>query len=158
MVALEYLGVVLFICIFIALSAGMVWYISRDWRQVAGLYPLQNDLPSERWYLRSGEIAGVRIGGFLIVGADLRGVCFAACFPFSFFLPTLFVPWTDLSGVERKGLLVRIVELRFSKAHKHENIISGRIADKLERCSGELWKYKRAQRRFVFERDHNSSA
>ncbi len=100
----------------------------------------------------------VRIGGFLIVGADLRGAFFAACFPFSFFLPTFFVPWTDLSGVERKALLVRKVELRFWKAHNHENIKSGRIADQLERCSGERWKYKRAQKRKVFEKERNGSA
>ncbi len=154
----ESLSIVLFICIFMVLSAGIVWYVSKDWRQVAALYPLRNDFPSERWHFRSGEIADVRIGGFLIVGADPRGAFFAVCFPFSFFLPTFFVPWTDLSGVERKGLLVRFVELRFSKAHTHENIISGRIADKLERCSGECWKYKRAQKRQFFERDRNGSA
>jgi hypothetical protein len=143
-VVLEYLGTVFFICIFIVASAGILWYVSKDWRQVAALYSLRNDLPSERWYFCSGEIAGVRIGGFLTVGADLRGAFFAVSFPFSFLLPAFFVPWPDLSGVERKGLLVRIVELRFSKAHKHENTISGRIANQLERCSGEQWKYKRA--------------
>jgi hypothetical protein len=154
----EDIGVVLFLSVFISFAAIIVWFISREWRQVASLYPLRNDFPSELWHFRSGEIAGVRIGGFLIVGADGRGAFFSACFPFSFLLPAFFVPWADLSGVERKGLFVRNVELRFSKAHKHENFISGRIADKLEQCSGARWKYMRAGKHKLFERNHNGSA
>ncbi len=49
MPVLEYLGIVLFICIFMVFSAGIVWYVSKDWRHVAALYPLRNDFPGERW-------------------------------------------------------------------------------------------------------------
>lgn len=89
----------------------------------------------------------------MIVGADLRGVLFSIVFPFSLFSPPVFVPWSDLSGAEHKGLLTRFVELKFAQAPEFENRISGRLADKVEGSSGGVWKYERASRRVFFEKD-----
>lgn len=153
----DYPSPLLFVFIFFSFSAGIVWFISREWRRIAVLYPLQDNFITKRWYFRSGRVAGVKLGGVLIVGANLRGVLFAAVFPFSLFIPPLFVPWEELTGVEHKGMLVRFVDLRFSKVPDSENMISGRLADRLERTSGEIWKYERARTRGFFERDQDST-
>jgi hypothetical protein len=147
----DYLSPLLFVFIFLSFSAAIVWLISREWRRIAVLYPLQNNFIGKRWYFRSGRVAGIRLGSLLIVEADLRGVLFAAVFPFSFFIPPLIIPWDELTGVEHKGMFVRFVDLRFSKVPGYEYMISGRLADKLERGSEEIWKYKRARKRTFFK-------
>ena len=151
----DYLSPLLYVIIFLAFSVGIVWLISREWRRIAVLYPLQDNVIDKHWYFRSGRVAGIKIGGFLIIGANLRGVLFAVVYPFSLFIPPMFVPWDELTGVEHKGIFVRFVDLRFSKVPYCENMISGRLADKLEKTSGEIWKYKRARKRIFFERDQD---
>ncbi len=143
----------IFLALVITGLVGIAWLISMKWRKVAAVYPSQSPCSGRRWFFRSGVIAGTKVGGMLVVGADLRGAYFSMVFPFSLFAPTLMVPWSELSGVERKGILVRFVELKFGRVTELRNEISGRLADKLESSSGGVWRYERTSRTVIIGRD-----
>jgi hypothetical protein len=143
-----YLDKALFMVLFLASATGLVWFISRGWRELAKAYPLMFPFSGKRWFFETGAIAGARYGGLLIAGGDLPGAYFATCLP-SAVCPPLFIPWDEIKGVERKGFLVRSVELRFAKQPDEEHWISGRVADRLEKVSCGTWKYQRAEKKIL---------
>ena len=149
----EYDAAALFMVLFVPAAAALSWFISRGWRDLATAYRLNDQFSGERWFFRTGVIADTTYGCLLIVGGDLRGAYFSTCLP-SAICPPLLIPWGDIQGVERKGLLVRFVELKFVKGPpdgQHE--ISGRVADRLESVSGGAWRYQRAKKTVIFGRD-----
>ncbi len=133
--------------------AGILWFVLKQWRKVAEVYPCLQPCYGNRCYFRSGIIAGANINGFLIIGADLRGVYFSSLFPLSLFAPPLMIPWEELTGVEHKGILSRSVELTFARMEDIRNEIPGRLADKLEEASGGVWHFERADRSVTTGRD-----
>jgi hypothetical protein len=128
----------------------MFWLVTRGWRELAKIYSLTIPFAGERWYFQTGDIAGVSY--LLIVGADPRGAYFSTFFPSAFF-PRIFVPWEEIKGVEHCGTLIRYVRLEFLKAPRQVHSISGRLADKLERASGGIWNYQRADKTVFFGKD-----
>ena len=57
--------------------------------------------------------------------------------------------WAEISGIERKGFLVRFVELTFSRIPEPRNETPAPLADKLEAASGGIWQYECATERAV---------
>lgn len=138
--------------LFAAFVAMIFWLITRGWRELAKIYPLTIPFTGERWYFQTGEIAGGKYGYMLIIGGDLRGAYFSNSFPAAL-CPRIFVPWEEIKGVEHRGILVRYVQLEFLKAPQQVHSISGRLADKLERASGGIWDYQRADKTVFFGKD-----
>jgi hypothetical protein len=134
------------ILLWLAFAAGILWILSRGWRELAKEYRAIDSFSGMRWYFRTGAIAGSEYGCLLILGGGLRGAYVSSFLP-SRFCPPLFIPWEDIQGIERKGVLVRFVELRFAKAQEVQNKdtrISGRMADRFEEVSNGRWKFRRA--------------
>ena len=123
--------------------AGIAWLSSMGWRKAATVYPCRLPCSGTRWFFRSGVIANTKVGGMLVIGADVQGAYFSVVFPLSLFSPDLMVPWAEISGIERIGFLVRL-ELTFSRIPELRNEIPGPLADKLEAASGGIWQYERA--------------
>jgi hypothetical protein len=150
---LDFFGKIAFLILFFASAIAITWFTSKGWRALAKGYPATDSFSGTRWFFRSGGLAGSEYGCVLIVGGDLRGAYFSAFIP-SKFCPPLFIPWEDIKGTERKGVLVRFVELRFAKVQgqqDEDNWISGRMADNLEALSNGRWKYQRERKRGVLE-------
>jgi hypothetical protein len=153
----EYLEKVVIGLLIVPFVIVVLWFVSRGWRELAKCYPLTVPFSGQRWYCRSGEIAGAEFGCVLIFGGDLRGVYVSTIFPARLF-PPLFIPWDEIKGAEKKGWLVRLVKLEFRQGPREEQWISARLADKLELASGGVWKYRRAKKRVIFGKDKDAKS
>jgi hypothetical protein len=133
----------------------IVWYVTRGWRELSKSYRHPGIYSGRRYYLRTGNIAGAEYGLVLIVGGNREGAYFSTLLP-SRLCPPLLIPWADLTGIERRGLTVRHVELSVKKDVRNSNVVnyvSANIADKLEALSEGAWSYKHSQKKTIFRKD-----
>ncbi len=141
----------------IAWFYGIAWAITRGWRELAKYYRFSGIYTGNRYRFRTGSLAGANFGCFLIAGGNRQGAYFSTLLP-SHLCPPLLIPWEDITGIERRGILSRTVELKLANDIKKSevfNSISGRLADRLEKLSEGIWSYKHATRRVIFGKDEN---
>jgi len=70
---------------------------------------------------------GVHYNNCLTIGANAGGLYIAVFFVFRIAQPTLFIPWSDIEVVERRGLIFKYVEFHFQFAWS-SGTIAGRAA------------------------------
>lgn len=144
------------IAVFILLSFyGIARLVTRGWREVSGHYGFSGIFSGKKYYFRSGSFAGSNFGWLLIIGGNRDGMYLSAVMP-SRLCPPLLIPWDDITGVERRGLLTREVELRFVHDYRksqENNCISSAMAGKLEVASSGRWTYRHATRRVILGKD-----
>jgi hypothetical protein len=132
--------------------AFILWLSTRGWRDLARVYPLRFPFSGRRWFFQSARLGDGKFGGVLIVGSDHSGVYFSTIFPATL-CPPIFIPWNEIEGLERKGILTRLVQLKFAQWSERDQYISGRLADKLEEAAAGAWTYQRSQKKSFFGKD-----
>jgi hypothetical protein len=134
---------------------GIAWLITRGWRDVSKHYKFAGIYTGKKYYFRSGSFAGVKFGCFLILGGNHQGAYLSTMMP-NQLCPPLLIPWNEITGIERRGLISRNVELTLAKDYIKSavnNYISRNMADKLESLSEGEWTYKHATKRVIFGKD-----
>ncbi len=116
--------------------------VMSGWRELASAYPAPEPCDGDCWHFQSAALRwGFGFNGCLNVCANSQGVHLSILFVFSFAQPPVFMPWSDISGTERKNWLSSSVELRFRQAPTIPFRIGSRLANKLEQASGGVWHY-----------------
>ena len=134
---------------------GIVWFITRGWRNISKHYKFAGIYTGKKYYFRFGNFAGAKLGCFLILGGNRKGAYLSTLMP-RHLCPPLFIPWEDIIGIERRGLISKRVELRLSDDFNKSgafNYISRNMADKLEYLSKGKWSYKHATKSILLGKD-----
>ena len=97
-------------------SCLIMGYIS-GWMYLAKSYRLKHPFCDQKW---SSQSAYMWWFGFyhssLSFGSDIEGLYISACELLKIGHPPLFIPWTDISIIEKEGTLVNFIELEFKKS------------------------------------------
>ena len=134
---------------------GIAWLVTRGWRDISKHYKLAGIYTGKKYYFRSGSFAGANFGCFLILGGNRQGAYLSTIIP-RHLCPPLFIPWNNIVGIERRGLIFRKIELKIEKDYNKSevnNYISRNMAEKLEYLSDGEWTYKHATKRIIFGKD-----
>ena len=87
------------------------------WRRLAEAYRLDGGFNGARWNFRSARLRwGANYNNCLTVGANEHGLYLAVFVPFRLFHPPLFVPWSDVGVVPRKGWVFNYLVFTFLRA------------------------------------------
>lgn len=91
------------------------------WRALQERYPDRLDQSLERLRFQSANMgkflgAGVNFGNCLTFDICRSGLRVSIWFVFSLFQNPFFVPWSDITAIERRRFFFRGVELRFGPA------------------------------------------
>lgn len=119
------------------------------WTTLAGHYPGPDTFDGTCWSWQSASFGLVRHRHILTVGANRHGLYLAQFILFRFMHPPLFIPWSDVAGIEKKPLffngvlhLTPVIELRFAKAPSNPVYFHRELVDKLVHASAGAWRYQ----------------
>jgi hypothetical protein len=85
------------------------------WQIVAAHYPLAGEVPRPVRRFGAAEFGSVSYNGVLSLGANQRGLYFAAILLFRSGHPPFFVPWSDVTARATRRWFRAAVELRFAR-------------------------------------------
>lgn len=110
------------------------------WATLAEVYPAAGLFEGDRWWFQSAQLRWrVNYGGVLTVGANPRGLYLSVLLPFRIGHPPLFIPWTDISINERKGLGASYFEFRFRRAPGIPVRVMERLGRRMAEAAGRAW-------------------
>lgn len=108
---------------FVAGILGFMWYrvASLRWHPFAEHYGQVRETPSEcKWMQRviihGDAFAHHSYSGIVTVGVSRTGVHFSLLPPWSIFHQPLFIPYSDMTGSERRWYLFNAIEIETRKA------------------------------------------
>lgn len=138
------------VAVFLAFAAwvGMLTVIARagGWAALAQVYQSAGDFEGRRWWFQTGQMGGgIRYGGILTVGANLRGLYLSVLVPFRFGHPPLFIPWTDITVTARRGLVLGHVDLRFRRVPGVSLRLPERLGRQIAEAAGPSWPQEPAE-------------
>jgi len=105
---------------FVAVWCFAMWTTAQfsGWRALQRRYPDRLDQPVERMRFQSGNMGkflgtGANFGNCLTFDVCRSGLRVSVLFIFALFQKPFFVPWSDISAIERRRFFFRGVELQF---------------------------------------------
>ncbi len=113
------------------------------WKGFANCYSENDTFVGEKWYMQSIKVGLVNYGSCVTLGANMQSLYMAVLLPFRLGHPPLSIPYSDIEGIEAKGLVFSYVDLKFAQGSTSKVRLSKKQADRLEKSSGETWKYER---------------
>ncbi len=132
-----------FLPFFVTLWVGVSLLISgiAGWRELAKVYRAAMPFTGRRWWFQSAEMRWrTSYGGCMNIGANKDGLYLSVLFLFRLGHPPLFIPWPDISAIERRSwLLFKMVELRCRKVPTVPIRIYRRLAEKISEAAGADW-------------------
>lgn len=134
-----------FILLFAGIWIGVSVLISktRGWSTLSKTYRLLKPFNGRRWSYQNAQLrSGGLYGKCLTIGVNSEGLYLSVLFLFRIGHPPLFIPWTDISIVEKEGMLLTI-EFNFQRAPSVPLRISKRLALRMAEAAGTSWpRYK----------------
>jgi len=110
------------------------------WATLAERYPAAGAFDGDRWWFQNAQLRWrVNYGGVLTVGASPRGLYLSVLLPFRIAHPPLFIPWTDITVSERKGLAAGYFEFRFRRAPGIPLRVMERLGRRIAASAGWAW-------------------
>lgn len=111
------------------------------WSTLARRFRMQSPFTSPTWRFQSARMRwSTHYGSCLTVGADPTGLMLSVFFLFRVGHPPLFVPWSEISVVERsKSWLGRQVKLQLGREEQIPLLITGSLADRIQSAAGSSW-------------------
>ena len=111
--AILFLALYPFLLLGVLVLAG--WIISRlsGWAALAARYSEETPFAGPRFSGQSGELNGFYYGKGLTLGANREGFFLSMGILFRVGHKPLFIPWTDVTAVEKPGVLSSKVVLEF---------------------------------------------
>jgi hypothetical protein len=107
---------------------------------LAERYQRADGFEGDRWWFQSVQMRWrVNYSGVLIIGASPRGLYLSVLLPFRFAHPPLFIPWTEISVSERKGLAAGYFEFRFRRAPGIPVRVIERLGRRIAQSAGRAW-------------------
>jgi hypothetical protein len=102
---------------FLALWSFVMFAISRTsgWSQLADLYRTSAELPAERFRFVQTYFRWMTHSNVVTYAANSEGLFMKNWYPFSLFMPGLFIPWSDFEVSKREGIFWNKYEFRFQK-------------------------------------------
>ena len=131
--------------VFAGLALLILYVLSRmgGWNRLAENYKSSREFVGEKWYMQTIRIGLVNYKNAITIGCNNVSLYLSVLFPFSFGHPKLEIPLSDITGVERKGMLVRYIELSFRRAPDTKLRLYKMAADRVEQASKGAWSYER---------------
>ena len=125
--AVFFCGLWMFICALVAVTSG--------WRRLAELYRTEQEFTGEKWTWESAQMGWSNFRGCLVVGANRHGLYLRVQFPFHWFCPPLFVPWSAIQVSEKRMWFFRGLSLRLGAVRPVSMWVRASLGEKLRRAS-----------------------
>lgn len=128
----------LLILLFIAIATTMAYLLAQasGWQTLARRFPAVEQKEGERYRFASAKMGRVpwfpvNFGATLIVIVSPSGLSMATFFPFRFFCPAFFVPWSEFESVKEKSTaLGRRTVVRF-RGSSVRLVLRGSVAQRV---------------------------
>ena len=126
------------VVLFVALS------FFSGWRKLANNYQRMNAFDGKKFIFQSARIGGINYNNCFTFGINNRELYIGMMFPINKLgHPDMVIPLNEITGKEGRGMMLEYVDLTFSGVEKAKIRVSKALADKIERGSNNIWKYKR---------------
>jgi len=124
-------------------SFAVMFLVARltGWATLAQRFRLTSTFTGPTWAFQSARMRwSTHYGSCLNVGADATGLTLSVFFLFRPGHPPLFVPWSEISVVERRKILfIKQVKLLLGREEQIPFVISGGLADRIQAAAGTAW-------------------
>lgn len=140
----NYYFVVIYV-IGLCLAVNYIISVVSGWAELARVYRFSGKFEGRRWRFQSGQMRlMMNIHNALTVGANDHGLYLAMFFPFRPGMPSLLIPWADISAQPGKFLFWKYVEFRFRQAPAVYLQVGSALAEQIASLAGPNWPTHRS--------------
>ena len=136
-------AIVIFPLFFVTLWCVVCFTLSRisGWALLANRFRADSRRPERTWAWQSARMRwGCNYNRCLNFGADPSGLYLSIMFLFRIGLPSLLIPWPEITVWKRRSFLFfRFVELRLGREEQVPLLIRERLAEFLRTAAGTNW-------------------